>query len=89
VQTVAGRELRIVQRGADPTDWKPMTTVGAGAREIRVHVDGEVRVFYVATFPEAIYVLHVFQKKSRKTSPRDLALGQQRYRAMLQERRTS
>ena len=34
---------------------------------------------YVATFPEAVYVLHVFEKKTRKTSPRDLALGRQRY----------
>ena len=88
VQAVAGRELRIVQQGADPTDWKPMTSVGPGAREIRVHVQGETRVFYVAMFPEAVYVLHVFAKKTRKTSPRDLALGQQRYREMLTERRT-
>jgi phage-related protein len=89
VQAVAGRELERVQRGADPIDWKPMTSVGRGAREIRVHVDGELRVFYVATFPEAIYVLHVFEKNTRKTSPRDLALGQQRFQAMLQGRRTS
>ena len=87
VQTVAGRELNIVQRGADPTDWKPMPGIGPGAREIRVHVQGEVRVFYVATFPEAVYVLHVFEKKTRKTSARDLALGQQRYRLMIEERR--
>jgi phage-related protein len=87
VQTAAGRELERVQRGADPIDWKPMPSIGAGAREIRVHVKGEWRVFYVATFPEAVYVLHVFQKKTRKTSPRDLALGQQRYRAMLKGRR--
>ncbi len=85
---VAGRELERVQRGADPIDWKPMASIGRGAREIRVHVDGELRVFYVATFPEAVYVLHVFEKKSRKTSPRDLVLGKQRYQAMLQERRT-
>jgi phage-related protein len=88
VQDVAGRELNIVQRGGEPTDWKPMTSVGPGTREIRVHVKGEVRVFYVATFPEAIYVLHVFEKRTRKTAPRDLALGEQRYRLMLQERRT-
>jgi phage-related protein len=60
----------------------------ARARAIRVHVEGETRVFYVATFPEAVYVLHLFEKKTRKTSPRDLALGQQRYRLMMQERRT-
>jgi phage-related protein len=88
VMQAAGRELERVQRGADPGDWKPMAIIGRGAREIRVHVDGELRVFYVATFPEAVYVLHVFEKKTRKTAPRDLALGQERYRAMLKERRT-
>lgn len=88
VKAVAGRELERVQRGADPTDWKPMTSIGPGTREIRIHVTGAVRVCYVAMFPEAIYVLHVFEKKTRKTSPRDLALGQHRYRLMLQERRT-
>jgi phage-related protein len=66
-----------------------MANNGPGAREIRVHVGGEWRVVYVATFPEAVYVLHVFEKKTRKTSKRDLALGQQRYQAMLQGRRTS
>jgi phage-related protein len=89
VMQAAGRELERVQRGADPTDWKPMAIVGRGAREIRVHVDGELRVFYVATFPEAIYVLHVFEKKTRRTSPRDLALGQQRYQSMILGRRKS
>jgi phage-related protein len=89
VRRVAGRELERVQRGADPTDWKPMATIGRGAREIRVHVGSELRVVYVATFPEAVYVLHVFEKKTRKTSARDLALGQQRYHSMMQGRRTS
>jgi phage-related protein len=45
-------------------------------------------MFYVATFREAVYVLHVFEKKTRKTSARDLALGQQRYGLMIEERRT-
>ena len=89
VQQLAGRELRRVQRGADPLDWKPMRTVGLGAREIRTHVKGEHRIFYVATFAEAVYVLRVFQKKSQKTSARDLALGRERYRAMLRERRST
>ena len=54
VRQVVGRELERVQRGADPIDWKPMASVGPGAREIRVHVGGERRVVYVATFPEAV-----------------------------------
>ncbi len=83
----AGRELERVQRGGDPIDWKPMTSIGRGAREIRVHVQGELRVFYVAAFPEAIYVLHVFDKKTQKTPAHDLTLGKERYRSMMEERR--
>lgn len=87
VLRVAGRELERVQRGAAPTDWKPRADVGRGVHEIRVHVEGEIRVFYVATFSEAVYVLHVFEK-TRKTAPRDVALGRQRYRALIQGRRS-
>jgi phage-related protein len=32
-------------------------------------------VFYVATRPEAVYVLHAFEKKTQKTSSRDLEIG--------------
>ena len=67
----AGFELGFVQRGLDPSDWKPMNQVGAGVREIRVHVLGEWRVLYVAKFPEAVYVLHAFQKKTQKTRRED------------------
>jgi phage-related protein len=31
-----------------PDDWKPMQTVGPGVREIRIHIAGAHRVFYVA-----------------------------------------
>jgi phage-related protein len=44
----AGRELWRVQNGREPTDWKPMRGVGAGACEIRVHSHVEHRVIYVA-----------------------------------------
>jgi len=76
-----GHELFMVQVGRDPDDWKPMTTVGPGACEIRVRDQaGAFRVIYVARFEDAIYVLHAFQKKSRKTSRSDLELAMQRYR---------
>lgn len=42
------------------------------------------RVVYLAMRPEAVYVLHCFQKKSRKTSRTDLELAQKRFRAILQ-----
>jgi len=37
----AGFELWQVQNGLDPSDWKPMSSVGVGVREIRIHVGGE------------------------------------------------
>lgn len=74
----AGFELRAIQNGLDPSDWKPMQSIGAGVREIRIHVLGEWRVVYVAKFAEAVYVLHAFQKKSRTTSKNDIELARKR-----------
>jgi phage-related protein len=76
----AGFELQAVQAGFEPSDWKPMQVIGPGAKEIRIHVLGEWRVIYVAMFRETVYVLHSFQKKSRKTSRHDLELARRRYR---------
>ena len=76
-----GHELFMVQVGREPDDWKPMTSVGPGACEIRVRDQaGAFRVIYVARFEDAIYVLHAFQKKSQKTSRADLKLAKERYR---------
>jgi len=78
---LAGLQLRRVQQGLDPDDWRPMQTIGPGVREIRIHIAGAHCVFYVATRPEAIYVLHAFQKKTQKTSAQDLQIGRNRFRA--------
>jgi phage-related protein len=72
----AGMELRRVQFGMLPSDWKPMASVGAGVREIRIReTAGAFRVLYVATIAEAVYVLHAFQKKSQATARRDLEIA--------------
>lgn len=68
VRQELGTDLRRIQSGLSPRDWKPMPTIGSGVNEIRVRVQGAYRLMYVATFAEGIYVLHVFQKKSQKTS---------------------
>ena len=69
----AGQELYRVQMGRDPINWKPMQTIGAGVREIRLRdASGAFRVIYVATFADAVHVLHAFQKESQKTARRDL-----------------
>lgn len=78
-----GFQLDRIQRGRDPFDRKPITTIGTGVREIRYRdATGAFRVIYVARFEEAIYVLHAFQKKSQQTSKRDLMIAQQRLRAI-------
>ena len=59
-----------------------------GVREIRIHTGLEHRVFYVATFAEAVYVLHAFEKRTRKTPKHDLQLAQERLRALVNRRRT-
>lgn len=63
-----------------------MSTVGQGVREIRIRdTIGAFRVLYVAKFADAVYVLHCFQKKTRKTSRTDLDLAARRYRELLTE----
>jgi phage-related protein len=84
----AGFELSNVQAGLQPSDWKPMSTVGAGAVEIRIKdAAGIYRVIYVARFEEAIYVLHAFEKKTQKTRKADIALARARYKALAEERK--
>ena len=63
-----------------------MTTVGPGVREIRIQTELAHRVFYLARFDEAVYVLHAFEKRTRKTPPHELTLGRDRYRALLKKR---
>jgi phage-related protein len=78
--------IAVVQRGREPDDWKPMSTVGRGVREIRIRdAAGAFRVLYVAKFDDAVYVLHCFQKKTQKTSKADMNLAAQRYRDLLKE----
>ncbi len=83
----AGFQLNKVQMGDDPDDWKPMPSIGAGVAEIRVRdTSGAYRVIYVAKFIEAVYVLHVFRKKTQKTSLHDIALARQRYKELVRSR---
>lgn len=78
----AGFELWQVQVGAMPGDFKPMPTVGAGAYEIRIKVQGQWRVIYVAKHADAVYVLHCFHKTTPKTTKPDIELAAKRYKLM-------
>ena len=82
----AGHQLDQVQNGREPDDWKPMNTVGRGAKEIRIRDEaGAFRVLYLAKFADAVYVLHCFRKKTGKTSKADVELAAKRYRELLKE----
>jgi phage-related protein len=83
VKREVGFQLDKVQRGQDPDDWKPMTTVGKGVREIRIQeISGIFRVIYMAYTNEFVHVLHAFRKKTQKTSTQDLRLAQARFKAI-------
>ena len=84
----AGHDLWLVQAGQPPRDSRPMPDVGAGVIELRIHTETEHRVFYVAKFDEAIYVLHAFEKRRRKTNRQDLETGRTRYRQVVCARAT-
>lgn len=77
----AGTDLRLIQQGVAPRNWKPMPDIGAGAREIRVRtLDGAFRVFYVVESATDVYVLHAFQKKTQQTAAKDIDKGKARYK---------
>ena len=83
----AGYQLSQVQLGLEPSDWKPMSTIGPDVREIQIHDDGEFRVIYITKLHETVYVLHAFQKKTQKTPRKDIELAKARLK-LLQEMRS-
>ncbi len=85
---MAGHQLFKVQQGKEPDDWKPMPMVGAGVNEILVRDEsGGYRVLYLAKFEEAVYVLHVFEKRTQKTAKGDIQLAKGRYADLLKWRK--
>jgi phage-related protein len=62
-----GHQLFRVQCGLEPDDWKPMSSVGTGVREIRIRDStGAFRTIYLATRPEAVYACAAFGRPARR-----------------------
>ena len=80
----AGYQLDRVQHGLEPTDWKPMPSIGPGVREIRIMNEGQFRVIYIAKLAKAVYVLHAFEKKTQKTRKQDIDSAKQALKQLLQ-----
>jgi phage-related protein len=68
VQEHIGYALYIAQRGGKHRDTKTLTGIGgAGVVEVVKDCRGDTfRVVYTVQFAEAVYVLHAFQKKSKR-----------------------
>lgn len=80
VKDRVGYALYQVQQGNEPSvPSRRMESIGPGVYELK-EVDRRAwyRVIYLARVQDVIYVLHCFEKQSRKTDARDLNLARQR-----------
>lgn len=76
-----GFELFNLQQGKKPSNSRPFPSIGKGVFEIKVQdAVGAFRVLYVSKVKDTITVLHCFQKKSQKTSKRDIGIARQRFK---------
>ena len=68
-QNEAGYQLDKLQRGLEPSDWKPMPTVAAGVCEPRIRDGtGAFRAIYFATRPEGTRAA-CFSEKDTENEP--------------------
>jgi len=78
-----GDELQLIQFGGMPKDAKPFKGVGSGIVEIALRYASDAyRVVLALQIGSRIYILHAFQKKSKKgiaTPKRDVDLIKRRY----------
>jgi phage-related protein len=84
VRASVGYALQLVQAGETPLEAKPFKGIGSGVYEIVKRYDTDTyRAVYAVKIGEKIYVLHAFQKKSKrdiKTPQADIDLIKQRYK---------
>jgi phage-related protein len=83
VQKIIGDELQLIQFGGMPRSAKPFKGLGSSVIEIAVRFIGDAyRTVAAVQLGDKIYVLHAFQKKSKKgiaTPKREVDLIKQRY----------
>jgi phage-related protein len=84
VQETVGFELFLAQTGQHPPSAKPLKGFGSGVVEIVEDFDGSAyRAVYTVRLDNAVYVLHCFNKKSKrgiKTPQSDIELIRRRLR---------
>ena len=87
-----GSDLRLLQQGQQPTDYRAMSSIGPGVFELRDQDERAwYRVIYLSRVRDVIHVLHCFEKRSRETPVREINTARQRLKAvrarMIQERK--
>ena len=78
----AGEELFRLQIGSEPLHWRSMKSIGRGVREFRISEGGQYRAFYLVRRNEGVYILHAFEKRTRRTAKSDIDLGRQRFKSI-------
>ena len=85
VKGVFGYSLRRLQKGLFPDcDARRMESIGKGVWELKTADERTwYRVIYLTRIGDALYVLHAFEKNSRKTDQRDLDIAKSRLKSVL------
>jgi phage-related protein len=91
IKSVLGYSLRRLQKGLLPDcDARRMESIGKGVWELKASNDRTwYRLIYLTRIGDAFYVLHAFEKSSRKTDRRDLDIARSRLKSILAQLRTA
>ena len=78
-----GYQLRLLQKGERPLDYRPVASIGSGVFELREEDKrGWYRVIYLSRINDVIYVLHCFEKKSRELPRNDAQIAKHRLKGV-------
>jgi phage-related protein len=78
-----GFQLRLLQQGQQPTDYRPMSSIGPGVFELRDQDERAwYRLIYLSRVRDVIHVLHCFEKKSRETPVKEIGTARKRLKAV-------
>jgi phage-related protein len=79
VKSNLGFNLRLLQQGEQPTDYRPMSSIGPGVFELRDQDERAwYRVIYLSRIHGVLHVLHCFEKRSRETPMKEIHAARQR-----------
>lgn len=78
-----GFDLRLLQQGQQPKDYRPMSAIGPGVFELRDQDQRAwYRVIYLSRVRSVIHVLHCFEKRSRETPMKEINTARQRLKTV-------